>query len=204
MNCKICGSKTTLIQIKHKNFKYHVCDDCEFISSLSKLSEIEEKNIYEFHNNTIEDLQYVKYFKNFIDENGRFLDFGSGPEPVLSQIFQRDYNLEFTIYDKFYFCNTDYKSYYYDAITSTEVIEHIEYPLETFKELSSILKSKGIISIMTLLHSNDFEHFNKWWYNHDPTHISFFTLKTFQYIASKNDLEIIYTDNKRIITFQKI
>lgn len=170
-----------------------------------------ERNIYDLHENSIECEGYVKMFKDFLEcavipfkSSGKLLDFGSGPEPVLTQIIKRDYDFEVDNYDIHYQPEKVYLGKKYDVVVSTEVIEHIPSPMEAFELFAGIMDEGGVLSIMTLLHSNDREHFLDWWYRRDETHISFFTLKTFEYIARKTGFEISYSDNKRICTFVKI
>jgi 2-polyprenyl-3-methyl-5-hydroxy-6-metoxy-1,4-benzoquinol methylase len=106
-------------------------------------------------------------------------------------------------YDKFYQTKPIFENKMYDLITSTEVFEHLFNPLDTLKELSHHLNPKGHIAIMTLFHARSMEHFWAWWYRRDPTHITFFTPRTFEVMAKMCDLEIIKTDEKRVIILQK-
>jgi hypothetical protein len=47
---------------------------------------------------------------------------------------------------------------------------------------------------------NDFEN---WWYKNDPTHICFFGMHTFDWLAKEFGFEIIYRDNKNFIILKK-
>lgn len=213
--CKICGKKTRIIKDTQFQINYHHCEFCEFISmdESSEISFEEERDVYDLHNNSIDDEGYVTYLKNFIDSgvmpfvkenDSRFLDFGSGPEPVLNQILMRDYGISGDVYDLHYQPNKEYLNRQYDVITSTEVFEHLKEPLETIRELKERLDVGGILSFMTLLHNNNDETFKDWWYRRDETHISFFSEKTIEVIAKKLDLCVVYNDSKRIITFKRL
>ena len=172
----------------------------------------EEFKIYENHNNSIHDKKYVNYLKDFIDHsvvpfsgNGRQgFDFGSGPEPVLSMIMENDYGYEMDIHDKFYATEKVYENKKYDLITSTEVIEHLDNPLEYFKLFKDHLNNNGILALMTLFHPVDRDKILEWFYIRDKSHISFFTPKTMEIIAEKTELEFIYTNNHRYGTFKKV
>ena len=211
MKCKICEKNTTIlndIELK-KNF-YH-CKHCEliFLDEQFYVSIENEKKQYNQHNNSLENEGYVKMFEEYLDftlENQNIktaLDFGSGPTPVLTELLKRR-DLHVDYYDKFYQPQKVYENKSYDLITSTEVFEHLKDPQETLHMLSKHLNTNGIISLMTLFHTNKKEDFFKWWYRRDPTHITFFTPKTISIMAKKCGLEVLKTDNRRIIVLQKV
>ena len=213
MHCIICEKST--YPIKHPNLEttYHVCSFCGFISKdkTFHLTDNQEFQLYELHENSIDDEKYVAFFESFLQEavlpftnkGKEALDFGSGPSPVLAQLMERDYGYDCTIYDKFYAPTTNYHAKKYDLITSTEVMEHIENPLPVFKEFKDLIKDDGIISVMTLFSPNIDENIFGWHYLRDSTHISIFTPKSMNIIAEKIGLEIIYCDNIRYTTFRK-
>lgn len=208
--CVLCSSDTK--KIHHpKIITYHYCSNCELIAKDEEdiISKEEELNIYNNHENSIEDPRYVGYFYNFLNDavfpyvkNGKQgLDFGSGPSPVLAQILERNHDYKIEIYDLFYAPEKVYKGKKYDLVTSTEVVEHLKNPLEYFKLFSKLLKPEGILSIMTLFHKNDESTFLDWHYIRDWSHISFYTPKTMEYLAKEAGLKIIYTDNNQYTTF---
>lgn len=213
MHCKICNQGTQYL--KHPTFKikYHVCQNCGFISKdvNHHVSLEEEFAQYEQHENSIEDERYVKFFEDFLqnavfpfkNQGKQALDFGSGPTPVLAQLMTRDYAYNYTLYDKFYAPNRSYQEKSYDLITSTEVVEHIADPLPVFQELRELLVDDGILSIMTLFAPNIEDNFFGWHYLRDQTHISFYTPKAMEYIADKVGLQIVFCDNYRYTTFKR-
>ncbi len=212
MNCHICHSEARIIEDQQFGLNYYYCLQCGFISqdreSIPAFSDARDE--YDRHENSIENEGYVNFFKRFIEasilpfvDQGKGLDFGSGPEPVLSQVLKRDYGLMVDIYDLHYQPVKVYEHQQYDYIVSTEVIEHIEDPMAVMKLWHEHLKPGGVLAVMTLFHEEDEAHFLDWWYRRDITHISFFTVRTFNYMAEKIGFEIIFTDNKRYITFKK-
>ena len=212
MNCLICGADTEKYHDKQFEIDYHSCPSCEFIfqDRLKLITHEEERDEYDRHENSIENEGYVTYFKRFVDsavvpfvEGDRGLDFGSGPEPVLSQVLSRDYGMTVDIYDLHYQPKKIYEGKSYDYIISTEVIEHVDNPKEVFHLFHRLLERGGKLSMMTLFHPNDKEKFLKWWYRRDITHISFFTLKTLTVLGNLTGFDVIYTDNNRYITFSK-
>jgi len=175
-----------------------------------KLTFEEERQIYDLHINSIENEGYVSMFKNFLNAgvlpfktSGYLLDYGSGPEPVLTELVNRDYSFLTAHYDLHYAPDKSFENRTYDVIVSTEVIEHVDDPIAFIQSLSHLLAPDGIISIMTLFHSNDDEAFLNWWYRRDATHISFFTETTLKVLAEMTSLHVIYTDGKRITTLKK-
>ncbi|MDD3462035.1 MAG: class I SAM-dependent methyltransferase [Sulfurospirillaceae bacterium] len=210
MKCKICDTQTVPLEDKQLQKIYFLCPCCEyiFLDENYVVSQDRELSQYQNHNNSLENIGYVNMFENFIDffyseiENPKkAFDFGSGPKPVLSQLFERK-GLTCSIYDKFYACEKTYQNSTYDIITSTEVFEHLGNPLETLRMLKSLLNPQGIIAIMTLFHNNSKEDFLNWWYRRDPTHIGFFTPQTFDVLANICGLEVVKHDNKRVIVLR--
>ena len=210
--CKICGSSTR--EIHHPMFgNYHHCLVCDFISKDKDfiVTPKEEFEMYENHNNSIDDPRYVEFFYKFLNravfdyvgEGKEGFDFGSGPSPVLAQILEEYHGYRMDIYDLFYATDKSYVGKRYDLITSTEVVEHLEDPMPYFKLFAELLKDDGILAIMTLFHIKDQEDFKEWHYIRDHTHISFYTRKTFEYIAKVVGLKIIYNNNERYITLGK-
>jgi hypothetical protein len=179
-------------------------DECDL------LEENEERQRYLQHNNTIKSTGYVKMFQTFIDNalqpkyatSDTILDYGSGPSPVFAQIM-RNQGKKVDIYDPYFSSSTDYLHRQYDMITLTEVIEHIQFPLENLQPLKDCLTPNGLLAIMTRLHPG-VDDFEKWWYRKDNTHISFYSLKTAQVLATALGMRFTKTDGERFFCLQKI
>lgn len=213
--CKICNHKTKEIFSDRLNITYHKCLSCDFIFKDDSflISAEEELERYDKHKNSIDDLEYVAYFKDFIDKaiipycpkREKVLDFGSGPSPVLARILERDYGFKkIDIYDLFYSPEKVYEGKKYDLIVSTEVVEHLKDPLKHFLNFKGLLADSGLLCVMTLFHPNDDNKFKSWWYINDESHVSFFNNKSINKIAEKVGLNIIYSDDKRYVSFRNI
>ena len=210
--CKICNSRVKQIEDKKKLLYYYRCLFCGFISldDRQRVDEKREKKQYDQHNNSLENEGYVAMFEEFINlsiapylENIQTaLDFGSGPTPVFSELLKRR-GLEVDIYDLFYTPKKVYEDKSYDLITSIEVFEHLSKPLEILELLVKHLNPYGYIAIMTKFPPNEDNEFLNWWYRRDPTHISFFTPKSFEIMAEKVGLKLLKTINSNMAVFQK-
>ncbi len=212
MPCKICLTPTKVMKNCQFDVFYSYCPHCEVImlDASMRVDGSREKHQYDQHINTLENIGYVQMFEDFLDffweeltcNALSALDFGSGPTPVLAHLMQKR-GVGVDCYDKFYQPEPIFEGKSYDLITSTEVFEHLFNPLETLRHLSQHLNPKGHIALMTLFHDNSMEHFWQWWYRRDPTHITFYTPKTFEIMATMCDLCIVKTDNKRVMVLKK-
>jgi methyltransferase family protein len=212
--CKLCKSKN-VITYQHPKFDmiFHECLDCQVIykDDLQIMSEEDEKKIYDLHENSIENQGYVNFLTNFVDSSvipfikkGSALDFGSGPEPVLQYILNNKYQFNCEIYDYYYAKHTEVFDKTYDLITSTEVFEHLSDPVGTLNNFHKLLNAQGIVSIMTLFHPKDKKTFFEWFYIRDPSHIIFFTPKTFEVISKLTGFQVVDSNNYRYITLKKL
>ena len=212
MLCKICFHHTKSCENAQFPHLYYYCPNCEgiFLDKAFWVDEQHEKKQYDQHNNSLENEGYVQMFEKFLDffwkdltcKTPNVLEFGSGPTPVLSHLLQKRGAIV-TCYDKFYHPNEAFKTDTYDLITSTEVFEHLDNPLQTLTLLTEHLQSGGHIALMTLFHDNTMEGFWKWWYRRDPTHITFFTPKTIEILANQCGLDLVKTDSKRVALLKK-
>lgn len=205
MKCKICSSETEAFEVKDK--KYYFCNNCDFVFLDKRfiVSPEKEKTRYLKHENSIENKGYVLMFEEFICKIKRHkkdlktaLDFGSGPKAVLKQMLEGK-GIKTDSYDIYFSPEKVFENKKYDLITCTEVLEHLKEPLEVIKILKEHLNKKGMLAIMTLFHPNNKLKFKDWWYITDETHISFYTEKTFGYIARKLGFKILFSDKKNTI-----
>jgi SAM-dependent methyltransferase len=208
--CKICLNNSKTIVDEKTSKIYYKCLECEYIYLDEKFYIDEEKKHYDKHHNNLESLGYVKMFEDLVEEFVKpyannikhALDFGCGEGEVLPIVLERN-NIKCDRYDLFYFPNKIYKNKNYDLILSTEVIEHLQNPLAILEEILKHIKQNGYLVLMTAFHPKEDKDFFKWWYIRDVTHIGFFTIKTFEQIAKKYNLEILKYNFKNTIIFKK-
>jgi SAM-dependent methyltransferase len=137
-------------------------------------------------------------------QNSRVLDFGCGPARTLGEILTLHLKVPVLAYDPFFADQTELlKAKDWDLIVSTEVCEHFRNPAEEFTNLKSRLIFGGILALMTQFHQG-IEHFTQWWYARDLTHLVFYSEKTWQWIADKYGLEVLYVKTPVAILRTKV
>ncbi len=207
--CPLCNTNQKLAFLPDKEREYYRCSCCDliFVSRECYLSEYEEKARYDSHNNDPDDPRYRNFFKQLLTpllailpSNSYGLDFGSGPGPTLSLMLE-EYGHKVDLYDKFYAQNDAVFQNRYDFITATEVVEHLPNPLKDLEVLVKILQKGGILAIMTEIVFPQLD-FRNWYYKNDPSHVCFYSEKTFVYLANLLGLEIV-TISERVVILRK-
>jgi 2-polyprenyl-3-methyl-5-hydroxy-6-metoxy-1,4-benzoquinol methylase len=117
------------------------------------------------------------------------LDYGCGPTAFFSTVLA-EHSFKVANYDLFYFPDQQPLQSEYDVITSTEVWEHFHHPHEEITQLTKLLKTFGLLAVMTASHPG-VELFHDWQYRRDLTHVIFFSEKTMGWISEHFHLEII-------------
>lgn len=207
----ICGGTTRPLFDRTLKLSYDVCTLCNFTYKQPAYhpSYEKEKSLYDNHQNSFENKGYVAMFKRFLAQGvtpyitqGKALDFGSGPGPVLYELLKQQ-GFKANHYDPYFYPDEDALKIRYDLITATEVFEHLSDIKSTLKRLLTALNPGGYLVLMTAFRPKDDEEFLNWWYRRDPTHIAFHTLKSMRHLETQTALNIIFHNDKNIITFQK-
>lgn len=202
--CPLCGNKYGKFFCRDKTRDYFRCGVCDLIFVLpeEQLTPDIEKSRYDLHENNPKDIRYREFLgKMFVpiqEEMNRKrvpgtghqvtgLDFGSGPGPTLSIMFE-EVGFDMNIYDKFYCTDVSVFDRKYDFITATEVFEHLRDPLLEIERSIGCLKDDGVFGVMTKM--TDGVDFVNWGYKNDDTHICFYSEKTFQWIGEKFGLSV--------------
>lgn len=201
--CPLCGEKRSRHYHSDERCEYLRCGVCGlvFVPSRFFLSREAEKACYDQHQNSPDDADYRRFLGRLFEPlaarltaAAQGLDFGSGPGPTLSRMFD-EAGFPTEIYDPFYAPREEVWRGEYDFLTASEVVEHLHRPRFELERLWRVLKPGGWLGIMTK-RVRDAAAFADWHYKHDPTHVIFFADETFAWLASiwNAALEIIGPD----------
>jgi len=159
------------------------------------LSKIDEKIRYDLHNNNPNDASYDAFLETLVEpilkllkSDALGLDFGCGREKAIENLFKKK-KIFCESYDPYFHKNTLLLNKKYDFITVCETAEHFYNPKKEFELLFGMLKPNGILGIKTGLVPKDFA---SWWYHRDPTHVVFYSTKTFEYISKEYSAALEY------------
>lgn len=209
-NCPLCREADVSRISQDRLRDYYFCRTCHlvFVPSVQFLSAEDEKARYDLHQNSPDDQRYRQFLSRlFIPMQERLapgssgLDFGSGPGPTLSVMFEENGH-SMAIYDYFYAMEPSVLEKQYDFITATEVLEHLQNPGMELDRLWTLLKPGGILGVMTQL-VLDYEAFARWHYKNDDTHICFFSRSTFEWLADQWQAELIFAGKDVILFYKK-
>ena len=207
--CPLCSSETKKYMIADSKI-YLICLNCDlvFLAPQFHLSINEEKKRYDLHENDPDDENYKAFLSRLfkpiikrIKPPTEGLDYGCGPGPALADMFEeKGYTMK--TYDPIYQDDQEVLKREYDFITCSEVVEHFYNPRAEFRRLISLLKVGGILGIMTEIRVTP-DKFETWYYRRDPTHVCFYSERTFEWLSDKFGLEREKISN-RVNLFKKM
>lgn len=210
MKCPLCLDQSTSFYHADNKREYWQCRCCDLVFVPEKywLSTEQEKAEYDLHQNDVGDPGYRKFLSRLVEPlqqnipNGcSGLDFGCGPGPALSTML-KETGYQMDVYDPYYFSDESVFDKKYDFITATEVIEHINSPNEVLPTILEMLTPGGSLGLMTKM-VIDKEAFSKWHYKNDMTHVCFYSKATFEYLARKFGMQVLFYEND-VILLQKL
>jgi len=214
MNCPLCGSLAAWFA-SGEGRAYHLCPCCAliFVPEAHFISREEEVKRYLEHENSLDNPGYVAMFQKKIDllatacPGARSaLDYGCGYEPVLKALLERQ-GYRADVYDENFFPAPPPRADY-DLVISTETFEHFKAPAREIEKILSLLSPAGFLAVMTRFApagggGPSRADFDRWYYKRDPTHIVFYSEKTFSWIADHFDLAIVYNNREDFVVLQK-
>ncbi len=196
MTCPLCGAANSTAFFRSETRKprraYVHCATCDlvFVPPVHHLCAAKEKDRYDLHQNDGADAGYRRHLARIVNplaavlpSQAAGLDFGCGPGPVL-QAMLGELGFTVRVYDPFYAPEMGWLEESYDFITATEVVEHLRAPGVELDRLWRMLRSGGILALMTQLWSPT-RPFADWHYKNDPTHIAFFSNATMTHLADR-------------------
>lgn len=204
IHCPLCSSEHTdsWWQDTRKQMNkrpYFRCQNCAliFVPEYAHVSVAQELAFYATHENNPHDHRYRSFLSRTftpvverLEIGASGLDFGCGPGPALSLMFE-EAGFPCAVYDPHFAQNPLVWQQQYDFITATEVFEHLRAPQHELERLLRVLKPNGVLAIMTQ-RPLGLAEFSTWRYSTDPTHICFFPEASFAWIANHYGLRIEY------------
>lgn len=210
MRCPLCHKEAEwFLQSRQRDF--FLCAECGYIGvpPAQHLPEDLEISRYLEHDNNLANEGYVRMFEEKLDLIARHcpgadtvLDFGCGYEPVLKTLLERR-GYRARVYDRYFFPDWD-PARRFDLVISTETFEHLHQPAAAVDRVLTVLNPGGHLAVMTRLYPEregrpDRAAFADWYYKNDPTHIGFFSLRTFAWIASSRRLRRVFHNEKDFV-----
>lgn len=204
--CPLCQSIDVRFFDEDNCRKYFICSECALVFTPKEyfLDFAEEKKRYDLHRNDPEDQQYRNFLNQLFEpvckllpEKAEGLDFGCGPGPTLSVMFQ-EVGFEMSLYDPFYAADEKILTKTYNFITCSEVAEHLHQPYKVFCLIDKMLKTGGVFGVMTNMYDN-VEYFAKWHYKRDLTHVCFYSRKSFEWLSSVFSWNLTFISSSVVI-----
>lgn len=212
MECGLClSSQLSLYYTDLKRqWGYYLCENCQLVfrDPQTYLLGPDEKARYETHNNSIENLGYVKFLSPVVELlrphlklGDKGLDFGSGPGPILDELFKKE-GFEVLNYDPYFENDKSRLETSYDFITCTEVFEHLYRPSLEMDVLTNLIKPQGFLVLMSEFRTH-LDHFSNWGYRMDNTHVCFLNDVSLQFLCNQWGFDLISYDGRRLALLQK-
>ncbi len=209
-SCPLCLSTqaSLFFTSRQKNLErdYFHCDACDlvFVPPGFHLAADAARQRYLTHDNDPYNADYRRFLSQLwnelrprLPEGARGLDYGAGPGPALAAMIEED-GFSAALYDPLFHPDEAVLSDSYDFITCTETVEHFATPRADFQRLYRMLVPGGWIGIMTDI-LEDRDGFGDWYYHRDPTHVAFYSRRTFQWIGEWLELEVEFSRGRVVV-----
>jgi hypothetical protein len=191
MNCPLCTGANCKLWVQSADEKrYWKCGNCHLVwleKSQRPTAEAEVARYREHHNSTYSP-EYLEYLgrtafpvADCLSSGASGLDYGSGPVAGM-QFLLNPLGYKVATFDPFFFPDFDLLKNSYDFILCSEAAEHFFQPEVEFDRFDAMLVPGGWLGISSRLVVSR-EEFPDWYYRRDPTHVSFYSEATVQWIA---------------------
>ena len=183
------------------------CPGCGAIIGPNKMWELSEDELseeYKYHYRVNDEGQTtdaeIEVFMSLKPEKGKkYLNYGCGSwASTIEELRNQGYDVYG--FDPYAPCDnkhiiTDFsrlKEMKFDGIFSHDLLEHLRYPLDTFRLLNDILVTDGVMAHSTACY--------KYVYEYDRFHLVFYTGNSIDYLCKKTGFEIMekHEDNDRL------
>ena len=214
--CKICNKETSFFDkatiLDKYEVTYYSCSNCGFIQTETPywLPEaysdvITSSDIGLCSRNVTLSNTCDVLFKFIFKRENDYIDYGGG-YGMFTRLM-RDKGFDFEWYDEY--CTNifakghEMKKNHYDVLTSFEMFEHLEKPMETISKLFTLANS--IVFSTELIPSGTPKIIDWWYFGTDHgQHIAFYTEKCLRIIADNYNKNYYHFGNLHVITNLKI
>lgn len=209
-NCLICNSENLMVLKGYEKDYLIKCKNCSFVFSQKQPTyrELIEEYAKYSRSNQISEITLSRYysllekFEKYRIKNN-IIDIGAGDGFFAEQARLKSWNSYATEFDdksvalclekgvvvhKGKLDVNNYEKDFFDIIFSSEVLEHINNPVEEIKGFHTILRPGGLV-YLTTPNLNSISHKilkNKWNIFHYPEHISYYSPKTIEKLFNDN------------------
>lgn len=192
IRCPLCADGAIAPFHRDRRRDYFRCPQCDlvFVPPEFHLAPEQGKARYDRHRQSIADPGYRAFLSRLflplaekLPPGARGLDFGCGQTPTLSALFA-EAGHACADFDLHYAADPAVLEPQYDFLACSETMEHFTRPREEFDRFLRLVKPGGWIGIMTQLRE-EAPPFERWFYKDDPTHVCFFSRRTFQELAGR-------------------
>lgn len=216
LRCVLCGSNSIKPIKGYESAYLSKCTKCGFVFSHNKPSAEELSAHYEgYGRNDYLSPVTIRRYHELLDKfekvrkTKNMLDVGCGVGYFLEVAKERGWNVYGTEYTDaaIKICTSkgitmhkgqlnpaDYAPEFFDVVTSFEVLEHINTPLDEIANITSLIRKGGYFYVTTPNFNSLLRYHLKGTYNVIgwPEHLSYYTPKTLDFLMKKNHLKKIY------------
>lgn len=207
--CLICNSQKLTKLPQYLNGEMNRCNTCSFVFAAKIPTEVELVKHYEGYgrNDYLSPITVIRYNEilDYLEKyrkTNNLIDVGCGIGLFAEVAIKRGWNVYGTEYtDEAIEINrqkgvnmmqgklnaNNYSPDFFDAITSFEVIEHINNPIEEMNNFYKILRKGGIVYITTPNFNSLSRNLlkNDWTVITYPEHLSYYTPKTLKHLMQE-------------------
>ncbi len=204
--CRLCNGDQVNLQFSSSNREFYECAQCDllFVNSSNFLTPDEEKKRYDYHENDPQNADYRTFLSKLknallpkLSVGMKGLDFGSGISDAMARLFAEE-GYAMDLYDPFFGPDLLKPNKTYDFITCCEVAEHFKEPKKEIELINSLLNKTSWLGVMTTLR-DDYRGDSSWWYLRDPTHVCFYTRRTFRWIGEHWGLKVEFNSGNIVL-----
>ena len=213
--CILCNASNISILLGYEIHQLSICRNCGFVF-MSRIPTMEELNshykLYSYATNSVVSPLTVLSYHQLLDEmevyreNNTIIDVGCGKGWFLLEARKRGWDVYGTEFsdEAIKICigngikmvkgdldSLDFEKVKFDVVFSSEVIEHVNNPIEQFEQMFSILRPGGLLYLTT----PNFNCYLRFKYKANytiieyPEHLSYYTKATMHMGLSKAGFE---------------